>query len=60
MSPFARQRRDFSNEKHSHLCAGESTPEDALLLQMGRIGIDRFLFGSDYNVPTPAEAFGTD
>jgi hypothetical protein len=28
----------------------------ALLLQMRRIGIDRFLFGSDYNVLTPAEA----
>ena len=25
-------------------------------LQMRRIGIDRFLFGSDYNVLTPAEA----
>ena len=27
-----------------------------LVLQMRRIGIDRFLFGSDYNVLTPAEA----
>jgi len=28
----------------------------ALVLQMRRIGIDRFLFGSDYNVLTPVEA----
>ena len=28
----------------------------SLVLQMRRIGIDRFLFGSDYNVLTPAEA----
>jgi hypothetical protein len=32
----------------------------ALVLQMRCIGVDRFLFGSDYNVLTPAEAFATD
>jgi uncharacterized protein len=42
----------------SYVPAPEEGEEEvlSLALQMRRIGIDRFLFGSDYNVLTPAEA----